>query len=274
MIKLGWSTRAPEPSGYVEQIEFARELGLDIIDFHLQGIPNDVEFLMGLKMQCLKAGLPIGYLGAGSLAGPVELKEERLVKAKADVDLASYLGAQMVRVFARGKWPDEPAEQEAVWGPMIESFQELSDYAAERGVVLGLQNHNHGGCARNADLVLKILADTGRRNLTFIMDTGQWQGSMGGSPRGWMDTAVDIYRDYMARTAQYTSSVRAKIYKIDTGREEWLDYPRIMRILNDAEFNGNISICLEGRDRNSCEPDECLKLAAEYLRKVIADFSG
>ncbi len=274
MIKLGWSTRAPEPSGYVEQIEFARELGLDIIDFHLQGIPNDPEFLIGLKMQCLKAGLPIGYLGAGSLAGPAELMAERLEKAKADVDLATFIGAQMVRVFARGKWPDEPAEQEAVWGPMIESFKELSDYAAERGVVLGLQNHNHGGCAMNADLVLKILADTDRDNLTFIMDTGQWQGSPGGSPRGWMDITVDIYRDYIERTASVASSVRAKIYKIDNGREEWLDYPRIMKILHEAGFNGNISICFEGGDRNSCDADECIRLSAQYLREVIAQVYG
>lgn len=274
MVKLGWSTRAPEPSGYLQQIEFARELGLDIIDFHRQGIPADPAFLLGLKMQCLQAGLPIGYLGAGSLAGPVEQKEERLVKARADVDTAAFLGAQMLRVFARGKWPDSPEEQEAVWGPMIESFQELCDYAAAKGVVLGLQNHNHGSCAMNADLVLRILSDTDRDNLTFIMDTGQWQGSPGGSPRGWMDITVDIYRDYMERTAAIASSVRAKIYKIDAGREEWLDYPRIIRILQAAGFNGNISICLEGGDRNRCDPEEGIKLAAHHLREVIADVYG
>ncbi len=277
MIKLGWSTRAPEPSGYVDQIEFARELGLDITDFHLQGIPNDPAFLLGLKMHCLKAGLPIGYLGAGSLAGPAEQKDERLAKAKADVDIASFLGAQLVRVFARGKWPEDTVEQEAVWGPLIESFQELCDYSAEKGVVLGLQNHNHGSCAMNADLVLRILSDTNRDNLTFIMDTGQWQGSPGtGSPRGWMDITVDIYKDYIERTAQFASAVRAKIYKIDNGREEWLDYPRIFKILHAAGFNGNVSICFEGGapPRNRCDTEECIKLASHHLREVIAEVYG
>ena len=89
-----------------------------------------------------------------------------------------------------------------------------------------------------------------------------------------MDITVDIYRDYMERTAAIASSVRAKIYKIDAGREEWLDYPRIIRILQAAGFNGNISICLEGGDRNRCDPEEGIKLAAHHLREVIADVYG
>ena len=62
------------------------------------------------------------------------------------------------------------------------------------------------------------------------MDTGQWQGAVGGSPRGWRDLNVDIYRDYMERVAPFTTLVRAKIYKIDNGWEEWLDYPRIFKV--------------------------------------------
>ncbi len=123
----------------------------------------------------------------------------------------------------------------------------------------------------NADQVLRILSDTDRENLTFIMDTGQWQGSPGGSPRGWMDVEVDIYRDHMERTASYASCVRAKIYKIDRGREEWLDYPRIMRMLREVGFNGNVSICLEAGDRNECSQEECIRLASRHLREVIAE---
>ena len=39
---------------------------------------------------------------------------------------------QLLRVFARHRWPDTVEEQEALWRPMIVSFQELSDYAAIR----------------------------------------------------------------------------------------------------------------------------------------------
>ena len=99
------------------------------------------------------------------------------------------------------------------------------------------------------------------------MDTGQWKGSVGGSPQGWNDITVDIYKDYMEPTSPHAACVRAKI---DNGYEEWLDYPRIFEILKDVTFNGNISICFEGGDRNRFDERECLRLAANHLREVMA----
>ena len=109
---------------------------------------------------------------------------------------------------------------------MIEDFQDLADYCAERGVVVSLQNHNHGSFAMNANQVLRILREVGRQNFTYILDSGQWEGARGGSPRGWYNTELDIYEAYHKRVAPYATGVRAKIYKIDNGFEEWLDYPR------------------------------------------------
>ena len=187
-------------------------------------------------------------------------------------DTAALMGAQMLRVFARYKWPDSVEEQERFWGPMIEDFREISDYAAGKGVVIGLQNHNHSSFAMNADQVLRILREVDKPNFTYIMDTGQWQGAVGGSPRGWRDLNVDIYRNYMERVAPHTTLVRAKIYKIDNGWEEWLDYPRIFKILRQNDFNGTVSIVLEGGQppRNRVDAQECIKLAADHLRDVMA----
>ena len=76
------------------------------------------------------------------------------------------------------------------------------------------------------------------------MDTGQWKGSVGGSPQGWNDITVDIYKDYMEPTSPHAACVRAKI---DNGYEEWLDYPRIFEILKDVTFNGKRFNLLRGR---------------------------
>lgn len=269
MIKLGWMARASSEDECEEYVKFASELQLDVIDFHIGAMPRDPSFLRSIKMTCLKNGLPIGYLGSVSIAGPREGMSERLDAAKADVDLAAFLGAQLIRIFARYPWDDNEEEQDAVWGPTIESFQELCDYAAEKGVAIGLQNHDHGGLGNIATRCLKVIEEADRDNLTFILDTGQWKGSVGGSPRGWTDITVDIYEDYIKPSAPYTSCVRAKIYKIDKGYEEWLDYPRIFKILKDARFNGNVGICFEGGDRNNVDERECLKLAARHLREVM-----
>ena len=62
----------------------------------------------------------------------------------------------------------------------------------------------------------------------------------------------------------------AKIYKIDSGREEWLDYERVMGILRKVNFNGNMSIVFEGKG-NQCSDYEAIGLAAKFLRRLLAE---
>ena len=196
-------------------------------------------------------------------------------QGRADVDMTALMGGQMLRVFARHNWPDTKEEQEYFWGPMVEDFKELSDYAAERGVVIGLQNHDNGSFCMTADQALRILGDVDKENFTFLWDTGQWLGAIGSHPRGEFDPNVDLYEDYLVPTAPYAGSVRAKIYQIDTGVETYLDYPRIFGILKDVGYNGNISIVYEGAEgRNKCTPEEGIALATKHLRKVIAEVYG
>lgn len=269
MIKLGMMARQTQDATIESIINYAYELKLDVVELHLAGIPTDRDYLRKIKTLCLKRGLPIGYLGAGSLAAaPAELPQ-RIEQAKEAVDLAAFMGAQLIRVFARHKWPNTVEEQEALWVPMIGAFQEVSDYAVDRGVIVGLQNHNNGSFAMTADQVLRILREVDRQNFTFIMDTGQWLNAIGSHPRGEFDPSVDLYKDYLEPTAPHATYVRAKIYKIDTGREEWLDYRRILEILKAVNFNGNMSIVFEGGDRNRFDTNTCLKLAVAHLRDLL-----
>lgn len=275
MIKLGWMARATDAEVFAGHVGYARELGLDVIDFHLGGMPRDLGFVMRIKTMCVRAGLPIGYLGGGSLVGPLDQRGARMEQARGDVDMTAVMGGQMLRVFARHKWPDTREEQEYYWGPMVEDFRELSDYAADRGVVLGLQNHDNGSFCMTAEQALRILGEVDKENFTFLWDTGQWLGAIGSHPRGEFDANVDLYEDYLTPTVPYAASVRAKIYQIDTGVETYLDYPRIFGILKDVGYNGNVSIVYEGGEgRNRCTPEEGVALAARYLRSVIVDTFG
>jgi len=275
MVKLGMFVRQTERESIESGIQFARELNLDAVDIHLSGIPKEPEGLLRLKMLCHKHGLPIGYLGSpGSLAGPEEGRQQRVEEAKAEVDTTAFLGAQLLRVFARYRWPDTVEEQEAIWAVLIPSFQEVADYAAKKGVIVALQNHDRSTFAMTAKQVLRILRDTNRPNFSFIMDSGQWLGAIGSDPRGEFDPNVDLYKDYLEPTAPYAICTRAKIYKIESGREEFLDYERIMEILRAANFNGNISIVFEGSKFNRCSREECLRLAVKHLREVIRAVFG
>lgn len=271
MIRLGMMVRQTADHSIPDSIDLARSLCLDAVDVHLSGLSREPEHLRDLKRQCLHAGLAIGYAGAGSFVGPPEQADERMAQGRADVDTAAFLGAQLLRVFARHRWPDTLEEQESLWRPMIANFQELCEYAAERGVTVGLQNHDNRSFAMTAHQVLRILRETDRPNFTFLMDTGQWLGAIGSHPRGELDPNVDLYRDYLEPTAPHAAYVRAKIYKIDSGREEFLDYYRILRILRGVEYNGTVGLVFELGEFNRCPYQECVRLAVAHLRQVIRE---
>jgi sugar phosphate isomerase/epimerase len=266
-----------------EFIEFAYELRLDAVDFQLdRGLRSrDRDYLRGLKLACLRRGMPIGFLGIGSgfigstttpglgaVGAPLPPDElrRRIDEAKEAVTDAAFMGAPLIRTFG-GSIPGATEGRDALWSQMIASYQEVADYAADLGVFVGLHNHPPVDSPTGDD-VIRILRDTGRANFTFILDTGRWQGSPGSGPMGESDPDVDIY-EYMEQTAPYASYVRAKIYKIDSGREEWIDYERVMAILRAVGFNGTVSIVYEDQG-NGCGPREAIRLAVAHLRELIA----
>jgi sugar phosphate isomerase/epimerase len=94
------------------------------------------------------------------------------------------------------------------------------------------------------------------------LDTGQYAGSPGAS--GQSEAQYDCYRS-MEQTVAHAVYVRAKFYRIDSGVEEWLDYPRIVRMLKNAGYNGCLSIVYEGHS----EPRPAIEKAACYLRSLL-----
>ena len=251
----------PQLESVESYIELAYALKLDGIDFHSgRGFQSkEPDYLLGVKMACLKYGLTIGYLASGGhFVGADDELEAKVAKAKEDVDVVAFLGAPMIRLFCG--WPLVDLEEQR---REIQCFQAVADYAAEKGVIVGLQNHPSTG-----EDVLRILDQTNRENFTLIMDTGQWVGSPARN-QGVPDPDVDIYA-FMEQTALYTTHVRAKFYKIDSGREEWLDYQRIIGILKGVGFNGVVSVVFEGKDINACDNPEVIRLAVSHLREVIA----
>ena len=267
-----------------EFVDFAYDLRLDAVDLQLdRGLRSrERDYLLRLKRLCLERGLPIGFLGIGSgfidstapaheggLGAPLPRTElrRRMDEAKAAIDDVAFMGAPLIRIFG-GSVPEGTEDRDALWAEMIASYQEISDYAAGRGVFIGLHNHPPVDSPTGEE-ILQILRDTDRPNFTFILDTGRWYGSPGTSPMGVSDPDVDIY-EYMEQTAPYASYVRAKIYKIDSGREEWIDYGRVMDVLRGVDFNGTMSIVYEDQG-NACGPREAIALAVSHLRDMIGD---
>lgn len=251
---------APELQTVDGFVDLAGELNLDVIDFRSDvGFAggNSPEQLFELKMSCIRAGLPIGYLASqGHFVGTDEELQAKIDFVKEDVTRAVILGAPTIRVFC-AEAPEDPTARSAE----VRCFQESCDIAAAQSIAVGLQNHPCDG-----DNVLRLIEEVNRPNFAHILDTGQWSGFHAYN-EGVDEVGDGIYR-YMEQTAPHATQVRAKFFKIDSGREEWLDYERIVGILQDVGFNGTMGVVFEGRDINSCGDRDVIRLCVEHLRDL------
>ena len=261
MIKIGCNSLSLSDLSVQDFVRTCYDLRLDSVDFHESAFASrEPAYLNSIKLLCLRYGLPIAYVGvSGLFHGAADERRALAAKAKESIDLAAFLGAPLIRMFC-ATVPDRNGDGQPAWPAMIAGYREVADYGAARGVSIGLQNHPVTGTE-----MLRIRADVDRDNFNFIVDTGQWVGSPGTAPLGVADPAHDIYA-YMQQTVPYAVGIRTKFYRIESGREEWLDYERIVSIIRASNYNGCLSIVYEGERADRVEQ---VRLGAAYLRGLL-----
>ena len=252
-------------------IRLAYDLRLDMIDLHRSAFAStDLRYLHSVKLLCLRLGLPIGYLGVSNrFVGTDPELEEQVNMCKESINVAAFIGAPLIRIFG-GEVPSDIEDREPLFQPLVNCVRRVSEYGAQKGVVVALQNHDNNNMAATGEDMLRILEETDHSNFGLILDTGQWLGSPGASPNGQSNQSnqsVDFYR-YIEQTAPHAIYVRAKFYMNDSGKEKWLDYDRITAILRDVGYNGPVSIVYEGDAQSENRVDAVRKAAAE-LRSLI-----
>ncbi|MBG82707.1 MAG: hypothetical protein CL791_05285 [Chloroflexi bacterium] len=115
----------------------------------------------------------------------------------------------------------------------------ICDCAAQSGVTVYMHNHNHGATPSTGDQVLKMLNRINSPALSYVLDTGQFQGSPGASGKGNSTKIADnqLYES-IEICASKAKIVRAKFYFDNDIEEQWLDYQRIVQILKSTNFDG------------------------------------
>jgi len=128
-------------------------LGVDITTYWLKA--TEPQYLAGLRHFAYKLGMPFSGLAIGAdLCQPDEGKrKETLATVRKWVDATELLGAAHLRVFG-DKLPAGATEEQGVhW--VAETMKEACDYAATKGVILGLETHS--GLSTKAANVVEIL---------------------------------------------------------------------------------------------------------------------
>ncbi len=266
MIKLGTMSLNIKNTTASDFAQVVYDLGLDVIELHSSAFEStDVTYLRNIKKDLMRKGLPLGYIGISNNFGrPIDEHREQIELIKKWIDVADFMSCPIVRVFA-AYIPKDCEDEEALWTPMISALKEVAEYGYDKGILVGLQNHNHNNLTRTGDGLIRALRAINHPYFTHILDTGQYAGSPGaGGHRGSSHPDFDCY-DSITKTAPYAVYVRTKFYRIDSGVEEWLDYPRILGILRGVGYNGCFSIVYEGQS----DRVESMRKAGNYLRSLL-----
>ena len=248
--------------------EMASDLGLSGIDIEDRLLKTyEPEYLERLADRIKSLGVNLGYCGLlVDFSAPVQSITLEIARAKKLSRAIKHLGMSSIRVPGNGVVGNQTVE--STFKSVRKKIQQICQDAEQQSVTVYLHNHNHGSVPSTGDQVIRMLNKITNRNLSYILDTGQFQGSPGASGKGCLDEIArpELY-DSIAKCADLAGMVRAKFYLSKSSYENWLDYPRIINILKDVNFNGPLSIVYEPKGK--IPSTEAVPIAVKYLTKLF-----
>lgn len=206
--------------------------GTELTSYYFPKDPTD-EFLVKLKRHAYLRGLDISGTAVGNnFARPdgPELRAE-IDAVKTWIDRAALLGAPHIRVFAGNP---QGIDQATAKRQCARALEECGDYAARKGIWLGLENHG-GIVAQIADL-LDIVKAVQSPWVGVNLDTGNFYSER--SP----------YVE-MAELAPYAVNVQLKVALNVRGiGRQPTDLGKVVRLLREANYQGYVALEYEEKD--------------------------
>lgn len=260
-MKLGcssWSYDRAIREGRLDQLEWLRlcaeelELdGVELLDHHFPDTGRP--YLRDLRRRAAELHLTVSCVSVSNDFGrtTVEARQAEVEKVGRWLEIAHFLGAPVLRVFA-GWLPSQEREAgrgERLWPEVVACLRESATVAAECGVVLALENHDGGGFVSRPEEIERCLEEVGSPWLRLCLDTGDL-GEL---------SAIE-------RTARHAVHVHAKLYDLDDeGVDRSLDWPAVVAVLREAGYRGFLCIEYEGE-----EPAEtAVPRGVRYLRGLL-----
>ncbi|MBN9660075.1 MAG: sugar phosphate isomerase/epimerase [Acidobacteria bacterium] len=250
-------------------IEDAARLGFDGVEIlHRQMTDESPAYVNGLKKRAFTLGLSMPLLSIHQdFVSPAADERAKMIDHTVRcLELAARLGIPCVRLNS-GRWKtipdfnelmkvkgDEPPlpgyKLDDAIGWCVSSIEKCLPTCEKLGVMLALENH--WGLTTSIDNLLNIHQKVNSPWLGINMDTGNYPG--------------DPYAG-IERLAPKATIVQAKTYY---GGGEWytldLDYKRIAGILRKANYNGWVSLEMEGKE----SPQTAVAKSYEVLRQAFS----
>ena len=219
---------------YLDLVDMAVENGVDGLDSTVYWFPAEGldAFLVEFRRKAYLAAVELPSIAIRTdLCREGRREQEREVAwLRHWTDVSYRLGSSHIRVFG-GRVPDGKAEDEAA-GWVAEILKRAADYAADRGVVLGLENHV--GITSRAERIIQIVRAVDHPNVGINLDTGNF--------RSEPYEQIEMCLPY-AVNSQFKVQIRD-----EAGNHMPSDWDRIVGMFAKAGYRGYMALEYEARE--------------------------
>lgn len=201
------------------------------------------EYMIKLKRHAFLRGVGISGTAIGNnFSHPKGAKrDEEIALTKKWIDRSVLMGAPHIRVFAGVQPKDFPrAEADKM---VVSALQECGDYAAKRGIFLGLENHDSIG---SAETLIPMIKAVNNPWVGINLDSGNFR-------------TADPYKDF-AECVPYALNVQLKVEIHGEGRtKKPADLKRFTQILRDGGYQGWVALEYEAAEDSAVAVPRLLK---------------
>jgi sugar phosphate isomerase/epimerase len=250
-------------------LNFTAEAGFDAIDLtgyffaSYPKAPTDAE-IFAVKHEAFRLGLEISGSGVKNEVTTADqaLRVEGKQRIKDWVEVCVKLGAPVLRVFADTNIPPHKwqvvsggASRDVVEGWIADDFRECAEFAAARGIFIGVQNH--GDFLTTGVEHVSLLKRVNHPNCRAIVDSGKY-------------LTDDPYVD-MALAAPYAVNWQVKETPFGKPNKPLTDMRKIVKIARDAGYNGYLPIESLPMGRKDYDTPGELRRMLKELKAAIAE---
>ena len=241
---------------YLDLVDMAVENDIEGIDSTVYWFPQESlgSFLASFRRKAYLAAVELPSIAIRTnLCRPTAGEQEREAAwLQHWVDVSHQLGSSHIRVFGGNVPEDSDEDAAATW--VAEILKRTADYAARRGVVLGLENH--GGITSRAERIIEIVKAVDHPNVGINLDTGNF--------RSEPYEQIEMCLPY-AVNSQFKVHIRD-----EQGNPEASDWERIVRMFASAGYRGYMALEYEAAE----DPFQAVPRHLSRLRQLARRHSA
>jgi sugar phosphate isomerase/epimerase len=227
--------------------------GVDITGYYFPGypaVPSD-ELIYHVKRKAFRLGIELGCIGVrNDFTWADPLKRAADIQLVKDWVVAAHkLGAPGLRIFS-GNQPAADVSWDQMADQVAADIRECAGFAADRGVMLALQNHNDF-LKTSAD-VDKLMEKIGHEWVGLMLDIGSYR-----TPDPYVDISANVRH-------AITWQIKQNVYVNDT--QTATDLLRLMQIIDDSGYRGYLPLETLGEG----DPYTKVKAFYEEVRNAVA----